>query len=176
MSFTLVASGKGETAKGEAKFFEFAATNLKAEDYPHLPATRYGKGESARDVPVVKISPTSILVREYVSLADARAAAELNGVTPQRFEEVVLSLINTAERNETVKVVRSRVTDAKVLPGDLAEFVRDAANEVNIFAEQERATREGAKQKIEKLTELAASLKNDPEALARAIMAQLGVA
>jgi hypothetical protein len=175
MSFTLVASGKAETAKGEAKYFEFAANNLKASDYPHLPSTKYGKGDAAKDVPVIKISPAAILVREYLSLADAKSAAEDSGITADRFEAVVLDLINTAERNETVRIVRSRVTDAKVLPSDLADFMRDAATEVNIFAEAERGTREGAKVKLEKITELAESLKNDPDALVRAIMAQLGI-
>jgi len=176
MSFLLVPSGKAETAKGDAKFFEFAASNLKASDYPHLPSTRIGKGESAKDVPVVKISPASINVREYPSIADAKAHALSSGVSADRFEAVVLDLLNTAERNETVKIVRARVTDAKILPADLAEFVAEAADEVNIFAEIEKASgRESLKAKQEKALAIAEQFKNDPAALAAQLMALLGV-
>jgi hypothetical protein len=175
MSFTLVAAGKSETAKGEPKFFEFAASSVKAEDYPHLPSTSIGAGESKRNVPVIKISPASILVRQYLSVADAKASAISRGVTEERFDEVVLSLLNDAERNDTVKIVRARTTDAKILPTNAEELAKDAAEEVNIFAATERGAREGAKMKLDKLTELAKANANDPIALAAAIMAQLGI-
>jgi len=176
MSFTLVPSGKAETAKGEPKFFEFAANGLKAADYPHLPATRVGKGEAAKDVPVIKVSPASIQVREYLTIADAKNYAISQGVSEDRFEAVVLDLLNTAERNETVKIVRSRVTDAKLLPQDLNDFVKAAADEVNIFAEIEKAGgRESFKAKQEKALAIAEQFKNDPAAMAAELMALLGV-
>lgn len=176
MSFNLVASGKAETAKGEPKYFEFAASNLKATDYPHLPSTRIGKGETAKDVPQIKISPASILVREYPSIADARATAKANGVSDERFEEVVLDLLNTAERDLTVKLVRTRVMDAKILPADLNEFVAAAADEINIFAEVEaKGGRESLKAKQEKAAALAQELSGDPAALAAKLMELLGV-
>jgi len=175
MSFTLVPSGKGETAKGEAKFFEFAASSVKSEDYPHLPATAVGAGESKRNVPVVKISPASILVRQYLSVEDAKSSAVSRGITEDRFNEVVLTLINDAERNDTVKIVRARVSDAKILPPDVLDLAKDAAEEVNIFAATERGAREGAKVKLDKITELAKANANDPEAMAAAIMAALGL-
>lgn len=175
MSFTLVPAGKAETAKGDAKFFEFAAANCKAEDYPHLASTTVGTGDSKRQVPVVKISPASILVRQYLSVDDARESALSRGVTAERFEEVVLGLLNDAERNDGVKLVRSRVYEAKIVPVNADEFTTNVADEVNIFAVTEKGTREGAKAKLDKISEIAKANANDPQALAAAIMAALGI-
>jgi hypothetical protein len=176
MSYILVASGKGETAKGEAKFFEFTANNLKSSDYPHLPSKKIGDGENAKNVPVIKVSPTAILVREYSSIADARAHAESKGVSPTQFETAVLDLINTAERNETVRIVRSRVIDSKILPADLADFVRDAADEVNIFVETEKSSgRVSLKATQEKAAQIAEQYKDNPAQLATELMALLGL-
>lgn len=176
MSFQLVASGKSETAKGEPKFFEFAASNLKASDYPHLPSTRIGKGDTAKDVPVVKISPASILVKEFSKIEDAREHVKTLGVTDEQFESGVLELINTAFRNDTVKVVRTRVSDAKILPANTDDLATDAANEVNPFAETEKsAGRVSLKATQEKAAQLAVQFAGDPAALAAHLMALLKV-
>jgi hypothetical protein len=174
--FNMVASGSAETAKGENKFFEFATPNLKSADYPHLESTTIGKGAAAKTVPVVKISPASILVREFPSIVDAKAWAIESGASADRFEEIVLDLLNTSFRNETVKIVRSRVTEAKLIPADVREFAEGAADEVNIFAETERAGgRESLKAKQEKAAVLASQLQADPAKLALELMALFGV-
>ncbi len=176
MSFNLVASGAATTAKGDAKFYDFNASSLKAEDYPHLPSKTIGEGADAKSVPVVKVSPTNILVREYISLADAEASASEKGVSKERFNEVVLNLLNTEERNETVKAARSRVADLKLIPADIADITKDLYTEINIFAEAEaKAGRESLKAKQEKAAAVAQQMQGDPAGLAKALMDIFGV-
>ncbi len=177
MSVKLVASGKDMTAKGEPKFFEFAASNLKATDYPHLPSTTIGKGENAKTVPVVKISPASILVREYESVPQAREFAASKGISEERFDAVILTLLNDAERNDSVKLARTRVSDAKILPANLTELTNGIADEVNIFAEAEaKSGRESLKVKQDRAKELAVQYAGDPATLAAKLMEVFGVA
>jgi len=158
MSYNLVAAGSDKKANGDAKFFEFAAANLKAEDYPHLPSTSVGSGETKRSVPVVKISPASILVREYPSIADAEDFyVSTKGVTLERFQEVVLSLLNKEERDEAVKISRTRVSEAKIID-NMESFYQNVADDVNICAEAEgKGGRESFKAKQEKAQALLTS-------------------
>lgn len=174
--FKLVASGPEKTAKGEPKFFAFAASNLKSEDYPHLESTEVLKDGNKVSVPVAKISPASIKVREYESLDGAKEFAISRGITEERFNQVILELLNQEERNDTIKVVRTRVTDAKVLPADPQDLAIGAEEEVNIFAENEtRAGRVSLKEKQEKAKELVAQFGDNKDALADQLLALFGV-
>lgn len=152
--FNIVPSGTALKADGKTeKFFDFPAALLKSSDYPHLPKTSVGAGESKKDVPVVRVSPSTILVREYPSLADAKASAVEHGVSAERFEVVVLELLNKAERDSAVRVARSTIAELKQISADPSTILVDILKDVNIFAEASGG-RESNKEKQTRAGEL----------------------
>lgn len=163
MGKNLVASGpalgskKDDAGNQLPKFFDFPATSLKAEDYDHLPSTTVGKGDTAKKVPVCKVSPADILVNEYTDDTEGWSQMIADAGDENSFRATVTELVNDAQRNAVVSLARKTIAEAKTIPMVVANLLSGLADSFNVWSRDEaKRGRASVKEEMNKLV-------NDPE-------------
>lgn len=134
MSILMTAvKGQTEGDSDDEKPWKVNAVNLVAANYPKFSTALIKYKGADKTVPQLDLYASSVLYKEYTTLADAQTEAG------ERFEDAVLELINEKSKELTVKAARAVVRDVLTFGQDESThgLVENVGANIQWFAEPE---------------------------------------